>query len=237
MSDLDDAIRNLRKMQEDRELLASAERSTKNLKAAMNEQAEKVWADVLNRPSPGTDLVIEAMMRGSAFRKVDKFGNAEIVAENTITPAEISKSRRIQIAQAIIALINDRWRSPTEAEIVSVLEKFPWTGAPLPVGGPLPVRSESPEEGLRRSIAELGKPEHAGHCFAVTRHTVEELPGGVTKIVAALREHADYEFRLHQDGLTDHFIIQRADAHGCFPIAAKNSQLLAWTDVTRNGVK
>ena len=61
------------------------------------------------------------------------------------------------------------------------------------------------------AFAKLGRPEHIGHAFAITRLGVKE-EGGVATLLKANRPA--YEHRIYVDPMTDNLIVVRPDAKG-----------------------
>jgi hypothetical protein len=64
-----------------------------------------------------------------------------------------------------------------------------------------------PKKMIEALFEQLGKPEHAGHAFAIT-------PAGAKGIDMEKLPHPDYEHRVYRDRRTDNHLVVRPDASG-----------------------
>ncbi len=75
-------------------------------------------------------------------------------------------------------------------------------------------------EGIANTFADLGKSEHVGNAFAITRRALAlEVNGNWEKFVAKL-PRPDYEHGIWHDTATDNLIVIRADKDGRYALEA-----------------
>jgi hypothetical protein len=75
------------------------------------------------------------------------------------------------------------------------------------------------------TFANLGKPEHAGMCFAITHRYLRETWGGdAAKMLEGL-PRPDYDHRIYLDQLTDNYIVMRPDNDGAYKPEEIGAQL------------
>ena len=71
--------------------------------------------------------------------------------------------------------------------------------------------------GITDKFAELGKPEHVGHAFAIARYALDHEVKDMEKFILGL-PRPDYEHGIWHDTATDNLIVLRASKDGSYAL-------------------
>lgn len=75
-------------------------------------------------------------------------------------------------------------------------------------------------EGIAQTFADLGKPEHVGNAFAITRKALTLEAKGDWKEFVSKLPRPDYEHGIWHDPATDNLVVIRADKDGGYALEA-----------------